>query len=112
MDFSVVSDSLSVIASWMRPYLGEIGLSMAATLLVIYGDNILKVVKQQIGSLQFFLKITLFVVFCAFGFALLTSVITPFLVSLLGDIHDAWLPLVIIGGFYLIGLGAQKKSMI
>lgn len=112
MDFSFVTDFLNIIAGWMKPYLGEIGLSMAATLLVIYGDDITNLVKRQIGSLQFFLKITLFVLFCAFGFALITSFITPFLVNLLRDINDAWLPIVIIGGFYLIGLGAQKKGMI
>jgi len=112
MDFSFVSDFLSLLAGWLKPYLSQIGLSMAATLLVIYGDDIVKVVKRQIGSLQFFLKITLFVLFCAFGFAFITSFITPLLVNLLRDVNDAWLPIIIIGGFYLIGLGAQRKGMI
>lgn len=112
MDLSFVTDFLSLIAGWMKPYLGEIGLSMAATLLVIYGDDITRFVKKQIGSLQFFLKITLFVLFCAFGFALLTSFITPLVVGLLRDMNEAWLPVVIIGSFYLIGLGAQRKGMI
>lgn len=112
MDLSFIADFLSVIAGWMKPYLGEIGLSMAATLLVIYGDNITKMVKTQIGSLQMFLKITLFVLFCAFGFALITSFVTPLLVGLLAGINDAWLPIVIVGGFYLLGMGAQKKGMI
>lgn len=112
MDLTFVTDDLSVVAGWMKPYLNQIGLSMAATLLVIYGDNITKMVKTQIGSLQMFLKITLFVVFCAFGFALITSFITPLLVGLLRDIHDAWLPVIVVGGFYLLGLGAQKKGMI
>lgn len=52
---------------------------------MIYGDNITKMVKTQIGSL---------------------------LVGLLRDIHDAWLPVIVVGGFYLLGLGAQKKGMI
>lgn len=112
MDLTFVTDFLSTLASWMKPYLSEIGLSMAATLLVIYGDNIVGAFKKQVGTLQFFLKITLFVLFCAFGFAFITSFITPLFVSLLHDISDVWLPVAVIGGFYLIGLGAQKKGMI
>lgn len=112
MDLSFISDALGTVAGWMSPYLSEIGLSMAATLLVIYGDKITQAVRSQIGSLQFFLKLTLFVLFCAFGFAFITSFVTPFFVNLLEDMPQEWLPVVVIGGFYLIGLGAQKKGMI
>ena len=112
MDLTFVTDFLSILAGWMKPYLNEIGLSMAATLLVIYGNNITAAFKKQIGSLQFFLKITLFVLFCAFGFAFITSFVTPLVINLLRDINEVWLPVVVIGGFYLIGLGAQKKGMI
>lgn len=112
MDFTFVTDLLSTVAGWMKPYLSEIGLSMAATLLVIYGDNIMSAFKKQIGAMQFFLKITLFVLFCAFGFAFITSFVTPVVVNALREINDVWLPVAVIGGFYLIGLGAQKKGMI
>lgn len=112
MDLHFLTDFLTLLSSWMRPYLNEIGLSMVATLLIIYGDNIVAGFKKQLGSLQFFLKITLFVLFCAFGFAFITSVVTPFLTNLLRDISDTWLPVTVIGIFYLIGLGAQKKKMI
>lgn len=112
MDITFITDFLTTMAGWMKPYLNEIGLSMAATLLVVYGDNIVSVFKKQLGSLQFFLKITLFVLFCAFGFAFLTSIATPFFTNLMRDIDDIWLPVVIVAGFYLIGLGAQRKGMI
>ena len=112
MDLTFVTDFLSTLSSWMKPYLNEIGLSMAATLLVIYGNNITAAFKKQIGGMQFFLKVTLFVLFCAFGFAFITSFVTPFLMNLLRDINDVWLPVVIISAFYLLGLGAQKKGMI
>lgn len=112
MDLTFVTDLLITLAGWMKPYLSEIGLSMVATLLVIYGENIVAGFKRQLGSLQFFLKITLFVLFCAFGFAFLTSIATPFLTGLMRDLDDVWLPVVIISVFYLIGLGAQKKGMI
>ena len=112
MDLTFITDFLSTLSGWMRPYLNEIGLSMMAMWLVVYGHNMTTAFQRQIGSLKFFLKITLFVVFCAFGFAFITSFATPFLTNVLRGVNDIWLPIIIIGAFYLIGFGAQKKGLI
>lgn len=107
-----VIDAVTTVSGWMRPYLSEIGLSMAATLLVIFGDDIVNFLKKQIGSLKFFLKLTLFILFCAFGFAFLTSFVTPLLVRQLASVPNLWLAPMIILIFYGIGLLAQKKNML
>lgn len=100
------------LSGLMRPYLSEIGLSMAATLLVIFGNDISLFVKSQIGSLKYFLRLTLFVLFCAVGFGLITAYLTPLMVSWLAHISNVWLGLSIIAVYYVIGLLAQKKGLI
>jgi len=108
----LILDALARFSGLMRPYLSEIGLSMVATLLVIFGQDVTNMLKQQIAGLKFFLKLTIFVVFCAFGFAFITSFITPIMVAWIAAISDTWLGLAIVAIFFGIGLIAQKKRMI
>ncbi len=110
MDYII--EAVSTVSGWMRPYLSEIGLSMVATLLVIFGSDITDFIRKQIGSLKFLLKLTLFVLFCAFGFAFLTSFVTPLLVGFMAKTPDLWLAPLVIVLFYGIGLLAQKKHML
>ncbi|GKT12980.1 MAG: hypothetical protein ISEC1_P1972 [Thiomicrorhabdus sp.] len=112
MDLSFLADFIEPIADWVNGYLYEIALAMISTLLVIYGDKILALIKKQIGSLKPFLRITLFVVFCSFGFALLTTFLTPLIVAFIQDIDSIWSPLVVLILFYIIGWLAQKRGFI
>jgi hypothetical protein len=109
---SWLNDILLHISSWMKGYLNQIVLSMVATFLVIYGNNILLFVKQQIGSLKLFLRITLFVAFCAFGFSFITSIAAPFVSSWLAQANAALLPFIIVFAYYLLGYLAQRKGML
>ncbi len=112
MDLSFIVDLINSLSGLMKTYLNEIVLSMVATLLVIYGNDILLFVKKQIGSLKLFLRITLFVAFCAFGFAFLTSFLTPLISQTVGRVDALWLPIVVIVSYYLLGIAAQRKGLI
>ncbi len=112
MDLSFIVDLINSLSSLMKTYLNEIVLSMVATLLVIYGNDILFFVKKQIGSLKIFLRISLFVAFCAFGFAFLTSFLTPLISQTVGQVDALWLPIVVIASYYLLGVAAQRKGLI
>lgn len=106
------NDLLLQLSSWMKGYLNEIVLAMVATLLVIYGDKIMLMLRQQIGSLKLFLRFTLFVLFCAFGFSFLTSIATPFIAGWLALANPVLLPVLVVVIFYFIGYLAQKKGML
>lgn len=108
----VLNDLILQISAWLKGYLNEIVLSIVATLLVIYGDAIMRVVKQQIGSLKLFLRISLFIAFCAFGFSFLTAFMAPFISSWLAQANPVLLPFVIILVYYLLGYLAQRKGML
>ncbi|MBE0492870.1 MAG: DUF3392 domain-containing protein [Thiomicrospira sp.] len=112
MDTNFLTDFLVMISSWVRPYLSEIGFAMMATLLVIYGNDITAVLKKQIGGLQFFVRLTVFILFCALGFALLANYLTPMFIDLLASTGDVWLGVAVIGAFYVIGLLAQRRGAI
>ncbi|WP_040727958.1 DUF3392 family protein [Thiomicrorhabdus sp. Kp2] len=107
-----LNDILLHVSGWMKGYLNQIVLSMVATLLVIYGDNILGMLKQQIGSLKLFLRITLFVAFCAFGFSFITSIAAPFMSNWLAKSNPEFLPFIIVFIYYGLGYLAQKKGML
>ncbi len=112
MDLSFITDLINSLSGLMKTYLNEIVLSMVATLLVIYGNDILAFVKKQIGSLKLFLRITLFILFCAFGLAFLTSFLTPLISQTVGQVDAIWLPVVVIATYYILGILAQRKGMI
>lgn len=107
-----IVDFLVMLSGFTRPYLHEIGLSMTATLLVIFGTDITNFVKSQIGSLKYFMRLTLFIIFCAIGFTLLTSYLMPFIIGILAKVDDLWLFLAVVVGYYLIGVLAQRKGLI
>lgn len=108
----MVVDVLVLLSGYIRPYLHEIGLSMTATLLVIFGNDITAFVRSQIGSLKYFMRLTLFILFCAVGFALLTSFVTPFVISMLAKVDDLWLFIAVLATYYFIGFLAQRKGLI
>jgi len=112
MDLSLVTDFIMPFSLWVNDYLNEIALSIVSTLLVIYGDKILAFLKKQIGSTQPILRITLFVIFCAFGFAFLTAFLTPLVVEFIQSFEIVWLPLIVVALFYLLGYLAKKRGFI
>ncbi len=112
MDVSFFIDFITPIATWLQGYLYEIGLAMSSTLLIIYGSDILGFIKKQIGGVQPFLRLTLFIIICAFGFAFLTSFLIPLIFGLLHKIDIIWLPLIIVVSFYIIGFLARRKGFI
>ncbi|WP_044411521.1 DUF3392 family protein [Thiomicrospira microaerophila] len=116
MDWSLLTDALTqilhFITSLVQPHLYAISLAMMATLLVIYGDNVMALLRQQIGSLGFFLKVTVFILFCAFGFGLITQYLTPLMVELFKMLGQTWLGIGVVGVFYLLGSLAQRKGII
>jgi hypothetical protein len=107
-----VTTFLNTLSGWVRPYLNEIGLAMASTLLVVYGNEITGWLRGQIGSLGFVLKVTLFVIFCAVGFSFIMSFITPAIINLLAQLNNLLLGVVVITAFFAIGVVAKKRGMI
>ncbi|MGC9386159.1 MAG: DUF3392 family protein [Hydrogenovibrio sp.] len=103
-------EAVTSVSIWMRPHLPEIGLSILATLLIIFGQSIMSFVRQQIGALNLMLKLILFGVIAAFGLIFITSQLTPWLMTYLAQLPDVWLSPVIVLLFLGIGWLAHRRG--
>lgn len=109
---SFITDFFEALAHWMRPYLGPISMAFVATILIIYGDNINKAIKQQFSGVPFLVRLSVFVALCAFGYAALTILMAKFLEVLFKGLPDAYLSPFIIVLFLLAGILAERKNQL
>lgn len=97
-------------SQWLRPHLMAISLMIVATLLVLYGNNVNAAVRRQIHHYHFIIRTTIFVLLCAFGYGLLTSLLTPFLARQLAHLPNYYLAPVVFIISIGLGLLAERKG--
>ena len=100
------------LSGWMRPHLLQISMAFVATLLVVYGTAINKAIKRHIGHYSFFLRVSIFVVICAFGYGMIMVFATPFVAKLLARLGKLYLAPVEVLSFFAIGILAERKNQI
>jgi undecaprenyl pyrophosphate phosphatase UppP len=94
------------------PYNFEVAFAIIATLLVLYGDDLNQLIRQQIKSMHFVMRSCVYILICTFGYGVLTMFSAKLLAALLHQLNRTILPLVIIGTFILISLLADRKRHI
>ena len=99
-------------SQWLYPWLGEISMAIMATLLVIYGEMINRMLKRQISGLHFILRTLLFILLCAFGYGALLVYVTPMLSKLLASVGMIYLGPLVLGIFITLGTIAERKNRI
>jgi len=105
-----LNDILSAPARWTRSNLGTITLAMAATILILYGNDINRMVKRKIRQWPFGFRLLTFIALCTFGYAVATVLAGAVLANLLGDLGDRMLLPAVILVFACIGLLAEHKG--
>ncbi len=100
------------LSQWLYPWLREISMAIMATLLVLYGERINRMVKRQIGALHFLFRTLIFIVLCAFGYGAVLVYVTPLLTKLLASLGMIYLGPLILGIFITLGIIAEKKNRI
>ena len=100
------------VVQWLRLHLYTISLAWVASILMIYGNALFKVIGDLIKQWHFLLRVLVFVLFCTFGYGWLTFRIADFLESLLASQSDLLLLVISLLGFIAIGLLAEKKHHI
>jgi cell division protein FtsW (lipid II flippase) len=97
---------------WVRPYLSMVALMVVATLLVLYGNNVNAAVRRQIQHYHFIVRTLIFILLCAFGYGLLTTLLAPFLATQLASVSNYYLgPLVVIITIALGVLAERKRQL-
>ena len=99
-------------SQWLYPWMGEIAMAIMATLLVIYGETINRMVKRQINGLHFLFRTLIFILLCAFGYGALLIVVTPMLAKSLASVGMLYFGPLVLGIFIGLGIIAEKKNRI
>lgn len=97
------------IASLLTPHLSNIALAMTATVLVVFGDRVNKLLKRVVSQWAFVLRVAAFVLMCTFGYGLLTLWGQPVVLWVLTHLPLALRPLLITSVFVFLGLLAERK---
>ncbi len=97
-------------SQWLYPWLGEIAIAIAimATLLVIYGHSINRLVKKQTSGMHFIFRTLIFILLCTFGYGAVLIYVTPILSHLLAGVGMIYLGPLIVGIFITLGVVVEK----
>lgn len=107
-----ITDIFVYLTSLIRPYNAQITIGFVGTLLVIYGDDVLRPIKKMIKKYHFIPRVMILVAVAAFGFSLLTNVGNEFLARQLLKIPEQWYFVVVLSSFFVIGFIAEKRKYI
>ena len=97
-------------SEFLRPHLAQVALSLAATVLFLYGEQIHGVVKGLIKDIHFIFRLSVLLLVCAFGYGTLAYAFTRVCEAGLRLLDDVYLAPVVIGLFLVIGLLAERKK--
>jgi len=106
---SFFTDLLITTSGWLRPHIAGISLAIVATLLVIYGSTINRIVKVHIQGMHFFIRTAAFVALCAFGYGLISIFLTPYVNKMLASISNLYLGSIVVLIFILLGFLAERQ---
>ena len=95
---------------FLRSHLTKVALSLAATILFLYGEQLHGVIKGLIKDLHFIFRLVILVLVCAFGYGTLVFAFTRLCEAGLRELDDLYLSPVVTGLFLLIGLLAERKK--
>jgi hypothetical protein len=106
----LVTNVLLQFGNWLFRYLDYIAMAVVATLIFVYGADINRLVKRMIRCRHFLLRLTVFVLVCAFGFGTLTALGINLVGRLLEGLDRQWLGPVVVLIFLGIGFLAERKN--
>ena len=84
------------LRSWVLAHMSQITTALTASLLVIFGDDVIRIVKNQVRHRHFLIRMLTFVLLCAFGFGMLAVFVAPGLARMLRYLGDRYVVLVVV----------------
>jgi len=108
----MLQDLINSLAGFIRENGWTICFAWTASLLVIYGDDLLRITKSIARAWHFFFRLLFFVVVCGFGYGAITIFLARFIHSKLGSLDNLWLCVSVITAYLLLGLLAEKNKVL
>ena len=96
-------------AKWIAAHLSHIATAFTTALLVIYGDDINRFVKNRLRGHPFVVRAGAFLLLCSVGYGLLAALLTPSAARLIYYFGERYAVLVVLCAFVAIGLLAERK---
>lgn len=100
-----------LLSEWMRPRLLTICTALVATVLIIYGNNLNRIVRNLVRRWHFAVRLLAFVLICAFGYGFMTVFLGSVLARGLGGLGNGVLSPVVLVCFLVIGVLAEQKRV-
>jgi hypothetical protein len=108
----MMNEFFSAISRALSPYFTEMSIMLMATILVVYGDIINRYIKRILAPYHFIIRVSLFVLLCAFGYGALTLYGAPFLRHIIAFLPWHYQGAGFIVSFLLIGFLAERRRYI
>ncbi|WP_242467853.1 DUF3392 family protein [Halorhodospira neutriphila] len=98
--------------AWTQAHIHDIALGLVATLLVIYGSSINRAFARTVRPYPWLVRVVGFVLLCAFGYGMLTALLTPLLAEALLYIETRWLGVGLLAALLVIGWLAERRGQL
>jgi hypothetical protein len=104
-----VARAAATVSRWVRPAIDAIALGIVATMLVIYGAPIGRLIKRGIRHFHFIIRLSILVLICSAGYTSLTVFSADIIAGALHGLDDLVLGPVVVGLFVGLGVLAERK---
>ena len=105
-------ETINSLAGFIREYIWTVCFAWTASLLVIYGDELVRFTKRIARSWHFVFRVLFFVVVCGFGFGAVTIMLARFIHTKMASLNDLSLILSVLAAYLLLGFLAEKNKVI
>ncbi len=105
-----MTDVFVSFGNWLARYMHYISLAIVATLIFVYGADMNRFVKKHVRRKHFLVRLTVFVLVCAFGFGAATVFGVSVLNRALLGVRRALVGPVVLLIFLGIGFLAERKN--
>ena len=106
----IVFEIMNRLSDFLRSYSNQLAVGFVATILVIFGTNVVHMVKEPIKKMHFLFRLTILILMSAIGFSFLTNVSNRLVSDFLDTLPDRWFGVVVISAFIGLGTIAEKKK--
>jgi len=108
----MLDELIKDFASLIRDHSWTICFAWTASLLVIYGDEMLRITKSIAQAWHFAFRLLFFVIICGFGYGALTIFISRYLHGKMILLSNLWLCISVIAAYIFLGFLAERNRVI
>ncbi|MBO1271571.1 DUF3392 domain-containing protein [Shewanella sp. 4t3-1-2LB] len=101
---------LTKFGAMLHPWLSEIATAMVACIVLVFGADVNRWLRRQLGARNFVVRTLIFIVLNAFGYGMLIVVASPWLAGQLAHMPAMWMLILVVATFIVVGSWAQRNN--